>query len=67
MRIKLMKDLSLFDITGRKALVTGGAVGVGRACATALAMGGADVLIADCNEVVGEKTAASRTRHRLRP
>jgi NAD(P)-dependent dehydrogenase (short-subunit alcohol dehydrogenase family) len=43
-------DLSLFDLTGKKALVTGGAVGIGRACATALAMAGADVAIADINE-----------------
>lgn len=36
---------SLFDITGKKALVTGGSLGIGRACATALAMNGADVAI----------------------
>lgn len=35
----------LFELTGKKALVTGGSVGVGRACATALAMAGADVAI----------------------
>lgn len=54
-----MKSLSLFDLTGKNALVTGGAVGLGRACATALAMGGANVAIVDLNERVGLKTAAS--------
>lgn len=53
-----MKNLSLFDLTGKKALVTGGSVGIGRACATALAMGGADVAIVDINEQVGNKTVA---------
>jgi len=32
-----MADLSLFDVTGKKALVTGAAVGIGRGCAVALA------------------------------
>jgi len=50
-----MSNLSLFDLTGKKALVTGGAMGIGRACATALAMGGADVAIIDLNEEAGEK------------
>lgn len=52
-----MADLSLFDLTGKKALVTGAAVGIGRACAVALARAGADVAIVDLNESVGEKTA----------
>ena len=51
-----MTDLSLFDLNGRKALVTGGAAGIGRACAFALAMGGADVAIADLNEELGSAT-----------
>ena len=50
---------NLFDLRGKKALVTGGAVGVGRACAIALATGGADVAIVDINRTVGEKTVAS--------
>ncbi len=52
-----MTDLSLFDLTGKKALVTGGAVGIGRGCALALAKAGADVAIADLNEDVGSMTA----------
>jgi len=52
-----MADLSLFDLTGKKALVTGGAVGIGRACAVALAGAGADVAIIDIDEETGPKTA----------
>jgi NAD(P)-dependent dehydrogenase (short-subunit alcohol dehydrogenase family) len=52
-----MPDLSLFDLTGKKALVTGGAVGIGRGCAVALARAGADVAIVDINQEAGAKTA----------
>ena len=51
-------NLDMFNLTGKKALVTGGAVGIGKACATALAMAGADVAITDIDEATGEKTAA---------
>ena len=52
-----MADLSLFDLTGQNALVTGGAVGIGRACAVALARAGANVAIMDINEKTGADTA----------
>ncbi len=52
-----MANLSLFDLTGHKALVTGGAVGIGRGCALALARAGADVAIVDLNAAAGAKTA----------
>jgi NAD(P)-dependent dehydrogenase (short-subunit alcohol dehydrogenase family) len=51
--------LSLFSLKGKKALVTGGALGIGRACATALAMAGAEVAIVDRDEKVGPRTADS--------
>ena len=54
-----MADLSLFDLTGKKALVTGGAVGIGRGYATALAMAGADVAVVDIDLQTTEKTCAA--------
>ena len=52
-----MADLSLFDLSGKKALVTGGAVGIGRGCALALARAGADGAIADVDAKTVAKTA----------
>ncbi|MCC7360275.1 MAG: SDR family oxidoreductase [Anaerolineales bacterium] len=48
---------TLFDLTGRVALVTGTAQGMGRATALALAEAGADLLITDLN---GEGLAATQ-------
>lgn len=52
----------LFSVTGKRALVTGAATGIGRMAATALARAGADVLIAsrkgaDCERVAAEINA----------
>ncbi len=52
-----MADRSLFDLTGKKALVTGAAVGIGRGCAVALAGAGADVAVVDLNEEAAERAA----------
>ena len=46
-----MKDMALFDLTGKKALVTGGSIGIGRGFALALAQAGADVAIVARNEI----------------
>ncbi|MFO0905502.1 MAG: SDR family oxidoreductase [Pirellulales bacterium] len=47
----------LFDLTGRVALVTGAAQGLGRAMALALADAGADILAVDRNAAGAEQTA----------
>ncbi len=46
----------LFDLTGKSALVTGGAVGIGQAIAFRLAEAGADVMIGDINTEGAEQT-----------
>ena len=46
------------DLAGRLAVVTGGASGIGAACAQRLAAGGADVLIADLDAAAGGALAA---------
>jgi 3alpha(or 20beta)-hydroxysteroid dehydrogenase len=51
-----MTDL---DLTGRTALVTGGAQGLGEGMARALAANGARVVIADVQDEAGEKVADS--------
>lgn len=48
----------LFDLTGRVALVSGAAQGVGRAMSLAFAECGADLLLADLNEEGAQQTAA---------
>ena len=48
------------DLAGRTAVVTGGASGIGEACATRLAAGGADVVVADINLGAAEAVAARR-------
>lgn len=47
------------DLTGRTALITGGAAGIGRACAAVLAGAGANVVVADIDAAGAEKAARS--------
>jgi NAD(P)-dependent dehydrogenase (short-subunit alcohol dehydrogenase family) len=49
--------LNLFDLTGRVALVSGAASGMGRAMSLALAEAGADVMLVDRNAEGVQKTA----------
>jgi 3alpha(or 20beta)-hydroxysteroid dehydrogenase len=49
--------MSVYDLTGRKALVTGGAQGLGAGMAQALARAGAAVVIGDLQEDAGKATA----------
>lgn len=48
--------MSVFDLTGRTALVTGGARGLGAGMAEALARAGAAIAIADVLEDIGQET-----------
>src|SRR5579864_5136950 len=50
-------SMSVYDLTGRKALVTGGARGLGAGMAEALARAGAAVVIGDIQEDLGQATA----------
>jgi NAD(P)-dependent dehydrogenase (short-subunit alcohol dehydrogenase family) len=45
------------DVRGKAAIVTGGAAGIGRAIAAALAAEGADVVLADVDDETGRHTA----------
>src|SRR3954468_2445019 len=49
--------MTVFDLSGRKALVTGGAQGLGEGMAKALAGAGATVVIADLQEEAGKAVA----------
>lgn len=46
------------DLTGRRAIVTGGASGIGRACAAAFVRAGASVTVADVNGGAARRVAA---------
>jgi 3alpha(or 20beta)-hydroxysteroid dehydrogenase len=54
--------MSVYDLTGRKALVTGGARGLGAGMAEALARAGAAVVIGDIQEDAGKATADALQR-----
>jgi NAD(P)-dependent dehydrogenase (short-subunit alcohol dehydrogenase family) len=51
--------MTAFDLSGRKAFVTGGAQGLGEGMAQAMAAAGATVMIADLQDDLGAKVAES--------
>ena len=51
----------LFDLTGKSAIVTGGAVGIGQAIAFRLAEAGASVMIADIDKKAADQTVTQIT------
>ena len=53
--------MSVYDLKGRKALVTGGAQGLGAGMVQALAAAGASVVIGDLQDEAGQATADSIT------
>ena len=53
-----MSVLDLFKLDGYCSIVTGGATGLGKAMATALAEAGSDIVIADINLAMAETTAS---------
>ena len=59
--------MSVYELAGRKALVTGGAQGLGAGMAEALARAGASVVIGDMQEEQGKATAESLRECGARP
>ena len=51
------KVVGLFELANKNALITGGAQGIGRACAEILAKAGANITIADIDPILGQQTA----------
>jgi len=49
--------IELFDLTGKTAILTGGAGGIGRALALGMAQCGADILVADLDPDNFKETA----------
>ena len=53
-----------FDLSGKSAIVTGGAMGIGFGITSRLAEAGANVLIADLDETVAKEAAGRLSSHR---
>lgn len=53
-----MSLVNLFDLTGKVAIITGGAKGIGKASSEMLASYGASVVVADFNLAAAEETVA---------
>lgn len=60
-RMPIMNETNSFRLSGRVALITGGAQGIGRAIAALFQKEGACVFILDCDASTGKKTAEDLT------
>jgi sorbitol-6-phosphate 2-dehydrogenase len=56
--------MNWLGLEGKVAIVTGGASGIGKACAEALIKVGVNVVVADMNRASGEKTAAELAKEK---
>jgi sorbitol-6-phosphate 2-dehydrogenase len=54
--------MSWLGLEGKAVLITGGASGIGRACAEGFADSGARIMLGDVDRVAGEETAAALSR-----
>jgi NAD(P)-dependent dehydrogenase (short-subunit alcohol dehydrogenase family) len=61
-----MTDKSIFDLTGKVVLVTGGSRGLGRACAEAVAAFGATTVIAARDQVKIDDTLAVLAKNKVK-
>ena len=56
-----MNNLSLFDLTDKTAIITGGGNGIGRASSIMLATSGANIVVSDFNLEAAEDVAKDKT------
>ncbi|MEO7029521.1 MAG: SDR family oxidoreductase [Acidobacteriaceae bacterium] len=59
---RIEADLESSRLTGKRAIITGGASGIGRAIATLFSENGADVVVLDLKSAAAEKTATALGR-----
>ena len=62
-----MSFIEAFSLQGKQALVTGGAMGIGRRCATAVAAAGANAAIVDLNKRLDYKRLPQSRQWALMP